>query len=237
MERKGISGKNNLRKLVTGTLILVFCVTVLHGCKKNQFHSPTDSKQTDVQTGTLTNTTADNPVNHESDSNVIKDDTLPKSENTNLNELAFIYNDNIVGISDIVDDDKLESVLGKAEEIKSHTYSYDDGLNMDMLIGFTEKQYKFPGLEIKTINTAKDEKFYIFQIKITDSSYSTMRNIKVGDSVEKLKEAYPEGNMLGNGAANEEDDFQYLPVNYVDAINFHIKNEMIESILMYKLLD
>ncbi|NLM27671.1 MAG: hypothetical protein GX211_05770 [Clostridiaceae bacterium] len=237
MERKRISRKNNLRKLVTGTLILIFCVTALHGCKNNQVHTPTDSKQTDVPTGILTDTATDNTTDNKLDSSVIKDYTLSNSENTNLKELTFIYNDNIVGISDLVDDEKLESILGEAEEIKSHTYSYDDGLNMDMLVGFTEKQYKYPGLEIKTINTYKDEKFFIFQIKITDSSYSTIRDIKVGDSVKKLKEAYPEGNLLGNGTANEEGDFQYLTANYDEGIKFHIKNELIESILMYKLLD
>jgi len=238
MERKKISMKNNIKKLVTGTLILMFCVTALHGCKKEQVHTPTDSEQTDVPTEILTDTTTDNTSDNKLDPNVLKDYTLSESENTSLKELTFIYNDNnIVGISDMVDDKKLESILGEAEEIKSHTYSYDDGLNMDMLVGFTEKQYKYPGLEIKAINTYKDEKFFVFQIKITDSSYSTMRNIKVGDSVKKLKEAYPEGNMLGNGASNEEDDFQYLTVNYSEGIKFHIKNEMIESILMYKLLD
>jgi hypothetical protein len=237
MERKSISRKNNLRKLVTGTLILIFCLTVLYGCKENQVYTPTDSKQTDVPTGILTDTATDNTADNKLDSNVLKDYMLSESENNNLKELTFIYNDNIVGISDMVDDEKLESFLGEAEEIKSHTYSFDDGLNMDMLVGFTEKQYKYPGLEIKTINTYRDEKFFIFQIEITDSSYSTMRNIKVGDSVEKLKEVYPEGNMLGNGATNEEDDFQYLTENYAEGIKFHIKNEMIESILMYKLLD
>lgn len=172
------------------------------------------------------------------DANELKDYTLPNSENTNLKELTFIYNDNnIAGISDMIDDEKLESILGEAEEIKSHTYSYDDGLNMDMLVGFTEKQYIYPGLEIKAINTYKDEKFFIFQIKITDSSYSTMRNIKVGDSFEKLKEAYPEGKMLGNGATNKEDDYQYLTADYAEGIKFHVKNDTIESILMYKLLD
>jgi|GEM_PF-632123 len=237
MEKKRVSGKINFRKLATGALILILFVTVLHGCNKNQVQTPADSIRNDVQTGELTDTASDNTSDNKLDYNVIKDYALPNSENTNLKELSFIYNDNIVGLSDMVDDEKLKSILGEAEEIKSHTYSYDDGLNMDMLVGFTEKQYKYPGLEIKTINTYKDEKFFIFQIEITDSSYSTVRNIKVGDSVNKLKEAYPEGNMLGNGATYEEDDFQYLAANYAEGIKFHIKNEMIESILIYKLLD
>ncbi|MHB8127959.1 MAG: hypothetical protein ACYDEX_03065 [Mobilitalea sp.] len=236
-----------LRKTATSIMILVFCVIVLAGCKKNQVDSPIaqpttspmapsitpsmDNKPTEVPT----DTSADN--SDEEDSEVIKEGTIPKIGNVILKELAFNYNGNTIGISDFVDDEKLESILGEAEEIKSHTYSYDDGLNMDPLIGFTEKQYKFPGLKIKTIDATEDKQFFIFHIIITDSNYSTIRNIKVGDSVKKLKEAYPEGNLVGNGAANEEDDFQYLPVNYVDGMKFHIKNEKIESILMYKLLD
>jgi len=209
-----------LRKLVINIMTLVFCVTVLVGCNKSQVDSPAAPP------------TVNNPG-----SNVIKQGTIQKSGNVILKELAFVYNDNTVAISDIVDDEKLESILGKAEENKSHTYSLDDGLNMDPLIGFTEKQYKFPGIEIKTINATEDKKFFVFSIKITDSKYSTVRNIKVGDSVKKLKEVYPEGNLIGNGAANEEDDFLYLPANYVDGMKFHIKNEMIESIMMYTLLD
>jgi hypothetical protein len=237
------------RKLGTIIVIMILSIAVLAGCEKNPVGSstaptsaPTSAPATDKEaeddtTDTSTDISDDNTVDNNTDSDVIKEGTIPKSGNVILKELAFVYNDNTVAISDIVDDEKLEGILGKADEIKSHTYSLDDGLNMDTLIGFTEKQYKFPGLEIKTINTTEDEKFYIFQIKITDTGYSTIRNIKVGDSVEKLKEAYPEGNLIGNGAANEEDDFQYLPVNYVDGMKFHIKNEKIESILMYKLLD
>ena len=209
-----------LRKLVINIMTLLFCVTVLVGCNKSQVDSPAATP------------TVNNPG-----SNVIKQGKIQKSGNVILKELAFVYNDNTVAISDIVDDEKLESILGKAEENKSHTYSLDDGLNMDPLIGFTEKQYKFPGNEIKTINATEDKKFFVFSIKITDSKYSTVRNIKVGDSVKKLKEVYPEGNLIGNGAANEEDDFLYLPANYVDGMQFHIKNEMIESIMMYTLLD
>ena len=234
-----------LKKSVKSIMILVFCVIVLAGCKKNQVDSPTAPTIAPSTTPTIAPSTTptiapsngNNSTDVTTDSEVIKEGTIPKSGNVILKELAFVYNDNTVAISDIVDDEKLESILGEAKENKSHTYSYDDGLNMDTLIGFTEKQYKFPGLEINTIKAPEDTKFYIFQIIITDSKYSTIRNIKVGDSVEKLKEAYPEGNLVGNGAANEEDDFQYLPVNYVDGMKFHVKNEVIESILIYKLLD
>ncbi len=223
-----------LSKAVTIIMVLVFGMTVLAGCAKNQDNSSaatsTVTKATDVSTGTSTGTAA-NSTGKNSGSEVIKQGTIEKNGNVILKELAFVYNGNTIAISDVVDDEKLESILGKAVGNKSHTYSKDDGLNMDPLIGFTEKQYKFPGLDIKTINASEDKSFYVFNIKITDPKYSTVRNIKVGDSVEKLKQAYPEGNML------EADEFRYLPVNYVDGMTFHIKGKKVESILMYKLLD
>ena len=131
---------------------------------------------------------------------------------------------------------KIESML-KADEIKSHTYSVGDGKNMDPLNGLTGKQYYYPGLVIKTIDATEDKKSYIFSIEITDPKYPTIRNIKVGDSFEKLKEVYPEGILLGGELTDEEDDYRYEPVNYVDVMNFHIKEKKIESILIYTLLD
>ncbi len=218
-------------------VFLIVCMAVAAGCSQSQKDPAADpstvGKTTDVSAGTSTNPSTDS----NSGSEVIKEGTIQKDGNVILKELAFVYNGKTIAISDIVDDERLESILGKAAESKSHTYSNDDGLNMDTLIGFTERQYKFQGLGIKSIKAPADENFSIFQIKITDSRYSTIRNIKVGDSVEKLMDAYPEGNMLGNGATGEEDDFQYLPVNYVDGMKFHVKAGKIESILIYKLLD
>lgn len=230
------------RKIVIVTMFLVFCGMVLAGCGENQVEAPgntlTDMPTdipNDTKTETETNTSTDTPADSSTDA--IKEGTIEKSGNVVLKQLAFVYRENAIAISDIVDDQKIESMLGKADEIKSHTYSKDDGLNMDQLNGMTEKQYQFPGLIIKTIYATEDKKSFIFSIKITDPKYPTIRNIKVGDSFEKLKEAYPEGNLLGGELSDEEDDFRYEPVNYVDVMSFHIKDKKIESILIYKLID
>jgi len=108
---------------------------------------------------------------------------------------------------------------------------------MDQLNGMTEKQYSFPGLVIKTIDATENKQFFIFSIEITDPKYPTIRNVKVGDSLEKLKAAYPEGNLLGDELTDKEIDFRYEPVNYAEVMNFHIKDKKIEGILIYKLLD
>ncbi|MEK4849162.1 hypothetical protein NST04_04700 [Paenibacillus sp. FSL H7-0756] len=170
-------------------------------------------------------------------SEAIKEGTIEKEGNVILKELAFVHKDHTIALSDIVDDAKLESMLGKATAKKSHTYSLDDGKNMDTLIGRTENTYTFPGLEIKTIDSGDGKQFYIFSIKITDPKYTTVRNIKVGDSLDTLKKAYPEGKLTGDGAPEEEDDYRFAPSNYVDYILFHVKGAKIESISISTLLD
>lgn len=124
-------------------------------------------------------------------SEAIKEGTIEKEGNVILKELAFVHKDHTIALSDIVDDAKLESMLGKATAKKSHTYSLDDGKNMDTLIGRTENTYTFPGLEIKTIDSGDGKQFYIFSMKITDPKYTTVRNIKVGDSLDTLKKPIP----------------------------------------------
>jgi hypothetical protein len=218
------------RKIIIVTMLLVLCGMVLAGCGNKGVEAPGD-----MLTGTPGNTSSGTSA--ETSEDVIKEGTVEKDGNVVLKQLAFIYQEKTIALSDIVDDQKIESMLGKADEIKTHTYSKEDGLNMDQLNGMTEKQYKYPGLVIKTIDATEDKKSFIFSIKITDPKYPTIRNVKVGDSFEKLKEAYPEGNLLGGGLSDEEDDFRYEPVNYVDVMTFHIKDKKIESILINTLLD
>lgn len=170
-------------------------------------------------------------------SEAIKEGTIEKEGNVILKELAFVYKDHTIALSDIVDDAKLESMLGKATAKKSHTYSLDDGKNMDTLIGRTEKTYTFPGLEIKTLDASDGKQFFIFSIKITDPKYTTVRNVKVGDSLDTLKKAYPEGKLTGDGAPEEEDDYRFAPSNYVDYMLFHVKGAKIESISISTLMD
>ncbi|WP_308633926.1 hypothetical protein [Paenibacillus silvisoli] len=216
-----------LKKSAALVSLALLLTILLAGCQENRPASP--------------EAPADSSANHSpdnsADSEVIKEGTIPKDGNVILKELSFVHQDITIALSDIVDDAKLESMLGKAEEKESHTYSADDGLNMDHWLGRTKNLFKFPGLEIETFDTGKGSDFRITRIEITDSKYPTIRNIKVGDSVEELKQAYPEGNLMGNGATGEEDDYRYTPVNYVDVMTFHIRNEKIESIRISTLLD
>ncbi|WP_256721205.1 hypothetical protein [Paenibacillus amylolyticus] len=226
----------------TGVIVLGALLTVaLAGCQSSDATSPATGQNTaNEQSKGEGATNANAPASESSEekgTEAIKEGSMEKEGNVVLKELAFVYNEHTIAISDTANEDQMEQMLGKPDNLKSHTYSADDGTNMDTLIGFTEKVYTYPGLEIKTISIPEGKQDSIFHIEITDPKYATARNIKAGDSLDTLKNAYPEGKLLGDGAPDEEDDFRYEPSNYVDVMSFHIKDAKVESIQIYSLLD
>lgn len=229
-----------LTKKAAGFIVLGALLTVaLTGCQSNDATPPTTGQNTANEQSKgegATNANA-SESSEEKGTEAIKEGSMEKEGNVVLKELAFVYNEHTIAISDTANEEQMEQMLGKPDNLKSHTYSADDGTNMDTLIGFTEKVYTYPGLEIKTISIPEGKQDSIFHIEITDPKYTTVRNIKAGDSLETLKNAYPEGKLVGDGAPNEEDDFRYEPSNYVDVMSFHIKDAKVESIQIYSLLD
>ena len=228
----------SLIKITIVTCFLVLCVGALSGCGKNRVKSPdetTASTKVSASTETDIKTETTKAPSTAAQSTVISDSETAAKES--LKELGFIYNGKTITLLDFTDDQKMEAVLGKAEDTKTHTYSSSDGLNMDQLTGKTEKQYLYPGLVIKTIDAGENNKSYIYQIEITGSQYTTVRNVKVGDSFETLKGAYPEGNLTGGELSNEEDDFRFEEEDYANVMNFHIKNKKVASIQIYSLID
>ncbi|MEK4660697.1 hypothetical protein MHH93_02310 [Priestia sp. FSL H7-0729] len=231
-----------LTKKAAGFIVLGALLTgALTGCQSSDATSPATGQNTANEQSKgegLTNSTAPASENsEEKGTEAIKEGSMEKEGNVVLKELAFVYNEHTIAISDTANENQMEQMLGKPDNLKSHTYSADDGTNMDTLIGFTEKVYTYPGLEIKTISIPEGKQDSIFHIEITDPKYATVRNIKAGDSLDTLKNAYPEGKLLGDGAPDEEDDFRYEPSNYVDVMSFHIKDAKVESIQIYSLLD
>lgn len=231
-----------LTKKAAGFIILGALLTVaLTGCQSSDATSPTTGQNTANEQskgeGATNSPTPASESSEEKGTEAIKEGSMEKEGNVVLKELAFVYNEYTIAISDTANEDQMEQMLGKPDNLKSHTYSADDGTNMDTLIGFTEKVYTYPGLEIKTISIPEGKQDSIFHIEITDPKYTTVRNIKAGDSLDTLKDAYPEGKLLGDGAPNEEDDYRYEPSNYVDVMSFHIKDAKVESIQIYSLLD
>jgi len=162
--------------------------------------------------------------------------SIDGNERLLMQQLAFIYDGNTITLGDIADEEKMSNLFGKAGEFKSHTFAEGDGRNLDQLLGLTEKVYEYDGLVVKTIEGDEIEPF-IFSIEITDPKYMTLRKIKVGDSYDVLRESYPEGALLGGELTDGEDDYRYEPFDYVNVMNFHINNRIVESISITRLLD
>ncbi len=155
----------------------------------------------------------------------------PTTGNTKLKELAIQYEGNKLQISGDANEEILVDLFGTAEEKKTHIYTAED--NMDPHIGKTTNEYKFPGMIIKTINTLEEkDKFYVYQIEVTDPKYTTPRLIKVGDSLDKLKEEYPEATLVP-----DSDYYLYSPVDHFDSMGFTIVDNKISEIKIYTLLE
>lgn len=212
-----------ITKIISVLMISTLFMTYFVGCQKK---SGNEVPETTTKQETTTEPEA---------TQVVPGKESPKNENPIFKELAVNYNNNSLQLYDYVDTIKLEKIFGKMEEEKSHTYAADDGLNMDFLIGLTNKEYKFSGLIIEAINTLEEkDKFYVHKIKISDQKYSTPKNIKINDSVSMLKEQYPKATPV---PGDDGENYLYRPVDHFDTMEFKIKDDKVSSIVIYSSLD
>lgn len=204
-----------ISKSIAVVFITVLCMTYLVGCQIN-----------------TVGTNPEEPINQAE--KVVKEDETSTTGNTKLKELAIQYEGNSLQISGDANEEILQDLFGIAKDNKTHTYTAED--NMDPHIGKTKIEYKFPGMIIRTINTLeKDNKFYVYQIEVSDPRYTTPRLIKVGDSLEKLREVYTEANIVTD--SDEEGYYLYNPVDHFDAMGFTIVDNKISKIKIYTLLE
>jgi hypothetical protein len=176
-------------------------------------------------------TNPEDPINQEEKE--VKEDEKPTTGNTKLKDLAIQYEGNSLQISGDANEEILQDLFGVAEEKKTHTYTAED--NMDPHIGKTKIEYRFPGMIIRNINTLEEvNKFYVYQIEVSDPKYTTPRLIKVGDSEAKLKEVYPEASLVSD---SDGGNYLYRPVDHFDTMGFTIVDNKISKINIYTLLE
>ena len=93
------------------------------------------------------------------------------------------------------------------------------------------KKLKYEGLELQLIATQRDKVYSIFSIRVTSEKYSTPRGIVVGDTLDKLKETYPEIETLDN---DPENCTYYLNdtklAGTYDFLKFYVSNGIIDEI-------
>ena len=204
-----------ISKRIAVIFISLLCMTYLAGCHIN-----------------TVGTNPEDPINQEQEQ--VKEVETPITGNTKLKELAIQYEGNSLQISGNANEEILQDLFGAAEEKKTHTYTAKD--NMDPHIGKTTNEYRFPGMIIKTINTLEEKnKFYVYQIEVFDPKYTTPRLIKVGDSLDKLKEEYPEASLVPD--SDRGGYYLYRPVDHFDTMGFTIVDNKISKIKIYTLLE
>lgn len=201
-------------KRIAVLLIAAICITSFSGCQPD-----TD--------GAI----PEDPINQgEENEGEENEGETPAAGDPKLKELAIQYKGNMLQISGDANEEILKALFGVPEEKKTHTYTAED--NMDPHIGKTTNEYRYPGMIIKTINTLEEEdNFYVHQIEVTDPKYTTPRFIKVGDSLDLLKEKYPEASAVDEGS------YLYRPVDHFDTMAFTIVDNKISEIRIYTLLE
>ncbi|MBE0438005.1 MAG: hypothetical protein IBX56_19670 [Methylomicrobium sp.] len=115
------------------------------------------------------------------------------SEVFDISDFSIKVGDKYVSLEDGDYEVDLEGFFGKPQQ-EPEVYQLE---HADTLTGLYMKKIKFDGIELEFFKPGKD--FVILSMEISDSKYETARGIKVGDSLESLKKAYPELELLRTG--------------------------------------
>lgn len=220
----------NISRRISVTVFAVLCMTLFAGCQTIPMKTaPPDSTGDTTPTVSIEETVS--AVSTAMETEVIESETSATA-NSKLEELAIVYDGNRLQISGDANEVILVDLFGAPEEKKTHTYTAED--NMDPHLGKTTIEYRFPGLVIKTINTLEEkDHFYVYQMEVTDPKYTTPRLIKVGDSLDKLQEVYPEANLV----PDSDGYYLYRPIDQFDTMAFTVKDNSISEIRIYSLLE
>ncbi|MBS4025529.1 MAG: hypothetical protein KGZ96_07610 [Clostridia bacterium] len=160
--------------------------------------------------------------------------TVDKTDNSNqkqtkTSDFTVKVGDNSVSLMTWDTEINLEEIFGKPLDIKVRQLGQDS----DTFAGSYLKEVKFQGIEVELFSPKDNgQSFYVFSIKILDHKYETVRGIKVGDKLERLKELYPELMPILDG--RKDDNNRGYMFEEGDYITFEIINGEIIEIRVYR---
>lgn len=100
--------------------------------------------------------------------------------------------------------------------------------------GFYWKDYSYEDVSVRAL-IGDDNSTRIIHISTTSNNYKTPREIKVGDSLEKLQEKYPEDLTKG---LSDEVCYVYVPQSIgVNRVYFYLENDIITKIVVENGID
>ncbi len=109
------------------------------------------------------------------------------------------------------------------------------GPGSDTFTGCFVKTMKYEGLEIELFSPLDNGvTFWILSIKVTGDLYPTSRGIRVGDSLETLKNAYPSLTKVPDGRTDDNNRaYGIADMSSCLFMQFEIKDGIIQYISIY----
>ena len=112
----------------------------------------------------------------------------------------FVVKGDTFSLQQDIDETELYETLG--QPLSEQTREVQGGTFNGSLI----KELKFDGIDLVLFSPNREndkESFWIYEMNIDDDQFKTIRGIKVGDHVEKLKRMYPKISLAKDGKSVE----------------------------------
>lgn len=143
--------------------------------------------------------------------------------NTTSKEFSFSVNDTIITLNDWHDTDDILGTPLSSDVITAE--------NSDTYTGSFFKTLDYDGLQIKLFSPVQNSKqFRIYSMYAFKEGYRTFKGIEVGDTLNEMKNAYPELKFDRNKQVFES--FDEMESAY---IQFEVVDELISGIKIYSL--
>ena len=180
-------------------------------------NSRSESKETDMDSSTVSKTSADSAAINSND------------QRKDIYGIAV--NDNIIYLQQWDSTINLATVLGTP--LKKKTRELD--LNSDTFAGSFIKDLEFPGLKLKLFSPKQNGKtFWIQEIILTDGRYKTINGIGIGDSLGKVKQIYP---TVQKFPGNSDNMYYVANEDYEKSIEMEFEKEKLVKLRMYYMMN
>lgn len=180
-------------------------------------NSRSESKETDMDSSTVSKTSADSAAINSND------------QRKDIYGIAV--NDNIIYLQQWDSTINLATVLGTP--LKKKTRELD--LNSDTFAGSFIKDLEFPGLKLKLFSPKQNGKtFWIQEIILTDGRYKTINGIGIGDSLGKIKQTYP---TVQKFPGNSDNMYYVANEGYEKSIEMEFEKEKLVKLRMYYMMN
>jgi hypothetical protein len=156
------------------------------------------------------------------------EEKIAYSEKTNF---SIMIKDGWITLGKYETDNQLSALLGKALNEETEVLS-----NADTFNGSFIKKQKYDGLAL-TLMSPKDngKEFWLMEAVISDPAYTTVKGIKVGDTLADLKKEYPDAKIALDGRTDGNNcAYDFSSEDSLDHINFEVKAGSIVEIKFYK---